>query len=60
MEIANSTSASSALVDSYNAKQFAVSAIKDTVTENTRIQVISENDVKKIDFSNLSIDCGSF
>lgn len=62
MDITASTSGSSALADSYDVKEFAVSAVKDNSTNGglTRIEVITEDDVKKLDVSNLTVDCGTF
>ena len=62
MAISASTSSSSALADSYDVKQFAVSAVKDNSSNggSTRIAVVTEDDVKKLDVSNLTVDCGTF
>ena len=62
MDITASTSASTALADAYDVKQFAVSEVKDNNSNggSTRIQVVTENDVKKLDVSNLVVDCGEF
>ena len=60
-DIALSTSGDSALADSYDVKQFAVSAVKDDSTGNTiNVSVVTEGDVRKIDFTNMVVDCGEF
>lgn len=61
-DIATSTSATTGIADAYNVKQFAVSAVKDNASNGalTRIAVVTEDDVKKLDVSNLCIDCGEF
>lgn len=61
-DIATSTSATTGIADAYNVKQFAVSAVKDNATNggSTRIAVVTEEDVKKLDVSNLCVDCGEF
>lgn len=61
-DIATSTSAATGLADAYNVKQFAVSDVKDNATNGalTRIAIVHENDVVKLDVSNLVVDCGTF
>ena len=58
--ISTSTSSDRALADSYDVKQFAVSAIKDTAQQSTNVSIISEGDVKKLDLTCLVVDCGEF
>lgn len=63
--ISASTSNDTALADSYDVKEFAVSDVKtDTVNNvynnSANVKVITENDVRKLDFSTIAIDCGTF
>lgn len=63
MDITASTSSDSALADSYDVRHFAVN---DIVADDTRIEIIEDTavgnteEVRKIDFSLISIDCGEF
>lgn len=63
MDITASTSGDSALADSYDVRHFAVN---DIVADDTRIEIIEDTavgnteEVRKIDFSLISIDCGEF
>jgi len=62
MDITASTTASTALADAHDVKLFAVSEVKDNSSNGglTKIQVVVEDDVKKLDVSNLTVDCGEF
>ena len=61
--ISASTSASTALADSYDVRTFAVNNI---VAGNTGIKIVENNaagntdGVRKIDFTGLVVDCGTF
>lgn len=61
--ISTSTSSDSALADSYDVRHFAVNNI---VADTTKIKIIEDtaegntDAVRKIDFSQISIDCGEF
>ena len=61
-DIATSTSAATGLADAYDVKQFAVSAVKDNASNGalTKIAIVKEDDVVKLDVSNLVVDCGTF
>ncbi len=61
-DIATSTSAATGLADAYDVKQFAVSAVKDNSANGalTKIAIVKEDDVVKLDVSNLVVDCGTF
>ena len=59
-DIATASAATDGLATAYNVKQFAVSAVKDDENHPTNVEVVSEDGVKKLDLSNLSIDCGEF
>lgn len=64
MSIANSTSASSALVDSWDAKQYAVYDVTDSTSNNAHLinltTTTDSNGRKVVDFANMVVDCGEF
>lgn len=60
-DIATSTSADSAIADSYNVKRFAVSEIKADAASGVEIVDSGDGDgFRQLSFAKLTIDCGEF
>lgn len=64
MEISSSTSSQSALVDSWDAKQYAVHNVVDTTSGANDINLTVSNDEttgeRTINFTSMVVDCGEF
>lgn len=61
--IADATSASTGLVDAYDAKQYAVYGVQDTTSGAHTVNVTTTTDSngkKVIDFTSMVVDCGEF
>ena len=60
-DIATASGDTDGLATAFNVKGFALSDIKDNSTyEKINVSVVTEDGVRKLDFTNLVVDCGEF
>ena len=60
-DIATASGDTDGLATAFNVKEFALSDIKDnSAYEKINVSVVTEDGVRKLDFTNLVVDCGEF